>query len=112
MGSGHGLFSAAPSGQGALMKPWRNHSPANSDVLYWNIGKIVSDPQTGVWYLPHEEERSVGLGYFDGRRGVTYNPPHQVLDRPSSLIVDHQGDVWVGTWFDGLYKLERKAVTQ
>ncbi len=119
--SGQGLFSAVPCGQEAGAGPgagpgpgaerWRNHSPGNSDVLYWNVGRIAADPQAGVWYLPHDEERSVGLGYFDGERGARYNPPHRILDRPSSLVVDPQGSVWVGTWFDGLYKLERKAVT-
>ncbi len=98
----HGLYRYEPS------TGWRQYSPENSDVLYWSIGKIVADARAGVWYLPHGEERSRGVGYFDGNTGETYNPPHQVLDKPSSIVVDEQGDIWIGTWFDGLYRLERK----
>ena len=72
---------------------------------------MVPDARAGVWYLPHRAERSRGLGFFDGSNGGAYNPPHQTLDKPSSIVIDDAGDIWIGTWFDGLYRLQRKRET-
>ena len=102
---GHGLLRLE------LGESWRRSSPENSEVLYWNVGHIVPDARAGVWYLPHSDERSRGLGYFDGSNGRAYNPPHQLLDKPSSIVIDDAGDIWIGTWFDGLYRLQRKKET-
>ncbi|MFQ5656131.1 MAG: exo-alpha-sialidase [Candidatus Methylomirabilales bacterium] len=85
---------------------WSSFTPDNSQILYASIGRVEADPVKGVWYIAHPETRSRGLGYFDGTTGRVYNPPHRILDRPSSLAVDPNGHVWVGTWFDGLYDLE------
>ncbi len=85
---------------------WRHYTPNTSPVLYWSIGSLVPDPRSGVWYLPAAEERSVGLGYFDGVRHRVLNPPHEVLSQPSSLVVEPDGrTVWIGTWFNGLYQI-------
>ncbi len=77
--------------------------------LYPFIGPIVEDPKKGIWYLPDEDTACKGLAYFDGQTNKLFNPPHAVLEKPSSLAVDGQGNVWIGTWFNGLYKLERKT---
>lgn len=84
---------------------WVTFTPANSGLPDWSIGRLVADPVRGVWYIAHPEARSRGVGYFDGTLGQLHNPPHRLLDRPSSLAVDPRGHVWIGTWFDGLYEL-------
>jgi len=86
---------------------WRHFTPDNSQVLYWTSNHLKADPEKGIWYLPHDDVLSSGLGYFDGITGKSYNPPHKYLHAPSSLVVDPHGSVWMGTWFDGLYKLKR-----
>jgi TolB-like protein len=85
---------------------WTSFTPGNSALPDWSIGQLAAAPTGGVWYLVHPETRSRGAGYFDGSRGRLHNPPHTILDRPSSLALDPQGHVWIGTWFDGLYELE------
>jgi len=85
---------------------WQKFTPENSDVLYWSVGNIKKDLQQGIWYLPHIEVRSHGLGYFNGEKGHVFNPAHDILDRPSSLAIDPDGSVWIGSWFDGLHHLE------
>ena len=85
---------------------WTSFTPENSALPDWSIGQLSAAPAGGVWYLVHPETRSRGVGYFDGTRGRLHNPPHTILDRPSSLALDPQGHVWIGTWFDGLYELE------
>jgi ligand-binding sensor domain-containing protein len=87
---------------------WEQFTPDNSDVQYWSIGHLAADPDQGIWYLPHDDVRSRGLGYFEGNRGRVFNPPHQILASPSSLLVEPSGVIWVGTWYDGLYKLARE----
>ena len=97
------------NGNGLLQydgKHWVSFTPENSLLSYHSIGKLESDPTGGVWFIAHEETLSRGLGHFDGRTEQLYNPPHRVLDKPSSLAVDQNGHVWVGTWFDGLYSLK------
>ena len=83
-------------------------SPENAGLLYWSIDHLTADPQKGIWYLPHDDVASKGLGYFDGENHQVFNPPHTVLPSPSSLVVEPSGIVWVGTWFNGLYRMERK----
>jgi ligand-binding sensor domain-containing protein len=85
---------------------WTAFTPTNSSLPDWSIGRLAPGLTGGVWYIPHAEARSRGLGFFDGTRGHLHNPPHTVLDRPSSIAVDPRGHVWIGTWFDGLYELE------
>ncbi len=91
---------------------WEQFTPENSDVQYWSVGKLAADPERGIWYLPHDEVRSRGLGYFDGNTGRVFNPPHQILASPSSLLVEPSGVIWVGTWYDGLYQLVREDLVQ
>jgi len=76
--------------------------------VYKAIGAIAKDPVNGVWYLPADDIPCRGVVYDNGKIGKIYNPPHDVLSKPSSLAVDSQGGVWIGTWFNGLYKLERR----
>ena len=76
--------------------------------VYASIGPIAQDPVKGLWYLPDDDTPCKGVVYFDGLTHKVYNPPHATLEKPSSLAVDAQGNVWIGTWFNGLYKLERK----
>jgi hypothetical protein len=85
---------------------WMVFTPKNSSLPDWSIGQLAPAPGGGVWYITHAEARSRGVGFFDGTRGGLANPPHTILDRPSSIAVDPQGHVWIGTWFDGLYELE------
>ena len=86
---------------------WKHFRPETSAILYRDIGALAVDRRGGVWYLPHDTVPSVGLGYFDGKKSEVYNPPHALLTKPSSLAVEDDGTVWIGTWFDGLYRLER-----
>lgn len=74
--------------------------------IYPEIGRIVQDAKGGIWYFSAEDAPSKGLAYFDGQTNKLYNPPHGMFTQPSGLAVDHHGDVWVGTWFNGLYKLQ------
>jgi hypothetical protein len=76
--------------------------------VYVSVGAIAKDPVKGVWYLPANDIPCQGVVYDDGQTVKIYNPPHDILQKPSSLAVDSQGGVWIGTWFNGLYKLERK----
>jgi len=89
---------------------WIQFTPSNSALPYWSIGQLAAGPAGGVWYIAHAEARSRGVGYFDGTRGRLHNPPHTILDRPSSLALDPDGHVWIGTWFDGLYELDPTPV--
>jgi tetratricopeptide (TPR) repeat protein len=89
---------------------WTVFTPKNSSLPDWSIGQLAPAPGGGVWYIAHAEARSRGIGFFDGTRGGLHNPPHTILDRPSSIAVDPQGHVWIGTWFDGLYELEPAGV--
>ncbi len=91
---------------------WYQFTPNNSHVLYWSMNHLAADSKKGIWYLPHDDVRSKGLGFFDGAKFETYNPPHHILPSPSSLVVSPKGTVWVGTWFEGVYQLERKAGTR
>jgi tetratricopeptide (TPR) repeat protein len=85
---------------------WTVFTPTSSSLPDWSIGQLAPALDGGVWYIAHAEARSRGVGFFDGTRGELHNPPHTILDRPSSIAVDSQGHVWIGTWFDGLYELE------
>ncbi|HKW91411.1 MAG TPA: tetratricopeptide repeat protein [Methylomirabilota bacterium] len=85
---------------------WTAFTPKNSPLPDWSIGQLAPGLSGGVWYIAHAEARSRGVGFFDGTRGRVNNPPHTILDRPSSIAVDPRGHVWIGTWFDGLYELE------
>ena len=89
---------------------WTSFTPSNSMLPYWSVGQLAAGSAGGVWYIAHAEARSHGVGYFDGTLGRLHNPPHTILDRPSSLALDREGHVWIGTWFDGLYELEPTAV--
>ncbi|MCP4296887.1 MAG: hypothetical protein GY786_14895, partial [Proteobacteria bacterium] len=91
-------------------RKWTHFTPENSDLLYWSLENLVADPKKGIWYLPHGDVRSRGLGLFDGESGKSFNPPHQILPNPSSLVVEPNGVVWIGSWFNGLYRLERKGL--
>lgn len=75
--------------------------------VYPSIGQAVKDPSGGIWYLPADDIPSKGVAYFDGKTNKLYNPPHAILAKPSGLAVDHHGVVWIGTWFNGLYKMEK-----
>ena len=91
---------------------WEQFTPQNSDLLYWSVGHLAADPRQGVWYLPHGDVRSKGLGYLGVGGGRVFNPPHQILPSPSSIAVEPSGVIWIGTWYDGLYKMIRKEVAQ
>jgi ligand-binding sensor domain-containing protein len=99
---GHGLARRSRPEDG----PWKIYLPGDSEVLYRSVGEILAHPKRGVWYLPHSTVTSRGLGHFDGQRGRVLNPPHAVLRSPSSMVFDGDGDIWIGTWFDGLYEIE------
>ena len=109
-----GNLWAALYGQGLMRYKggeWKHFTKDNSELLYWSIDHLVADPKEGVWYLPHDDIPSRGLGYFDGVEGESFNPPHRILPDPSSLAVEPDGTLWIGTWFNGLYKLQRKDIS-
>ena len=52
--------------------------------------------------------------------GGVSSSPAQHIDRQgllqsssskTDMVIDVTGDIWVGTWFDGLYRLQRKKGT-
>jgi len=105
-----GNLWAAVEGQGLLRLKngiWKTFSTANSKVAYDRIGVLSPDRSNGIWYAAHGETQSFGVGYFDGKNHELFNPPQRFIDKPSALDVDVHGKVWIGTWFDGVYILER-----
>ncbi len=102
---------AAVEGQGLSRYQkgkWKTFSTKNSKVAYDRIGALTADKFLGVWYVAHGETRSFGVGFFDGKQHELYNPPQRFIEKPSSLDVDPEGRIWIGTWFDGVYQLVKK----
>jgi len=105
-----GNLWAAVEGKGLVRfknGTWKTFSTANSKVAYDRIGVLSPDRSNGIWYAAHGETQSFGVGYFDGKNHELFNPPQRFIEKPSSLDVDAQGKVWIGTWFNGVYILER-----
>ncbi len=84
---------------------WKTFSTKTSKVAYDRIGTLTPDKSRGVWYVAHGEMRSFGVGFFDGKEHGLYNPSQRFIEKPSSLDVGPKGNVWLGTWFDGVYQL-------
>ncbi len=106
-----GSLWAAVDGKGLARfknNKWKMFSPQNSSIAYDRIGMLIPASEKGIWYGADGQARSFGIGYFDGVSNTLYNPPQRFIDTPSALDIDRQGRVWVGTWYDGVYKLDRR----
>lgn len=101
----------AAQGEGLIFykdRTWQKLTPENSANPFWSVGKLAADAHGGVWFISDDSVESYGVGYCDGKTVSIYNPPHHILRSPSSLDVDKDGSVWIGSWFDGVYQMEPK----
>jgi DNA-binding NtrC family response regulator/ligand-binding sensor domain-containing protein len=76
----------------------------NNHVKY-----IIQDHLGFIWFTTQN-----GLVKYDGYDFKIYAPepnnPQSLSTRdPISVIEDHLGDLWIGTWSDGLIKFDRKT---
>ena len=85
---------------------WEHFTPENSPINYWSIDRMAGDKKKGIWFLPHDDVVSQGIAYFDGNKGVMVNPPYNVFNAPSSIVVEDEDTLWIGSWFDGVYQLK------
>jgi len=108
-----GVLWVAPAGKGLWRyqkNRWEQFTPENSPILYSSIKYLKADAQGGIWYLPGDDipvRPEGGLGYFRDGKHQGFHPPHRWLEKTSGLDLDEEGNVWIGTWFDGLFELKR-----
>ena len=91
-------------------RSWHQLAGERSGVPYRSIGAIAPDPRGGVWLIAHPQVRSSGLVHVHDSETNVYNPPDRLLHAPTGLSIGPDGDVWIGTAFDGVYKLERSSL--
>jgi TolB-like protein len=86
---------------------WTHLPAAPGGLPYPAVAALAADRQAGVWLIPDPGLRSAGLVHVDDARVRVYNPPERGLLAPTGLSVGPGGDIWVGTAFHGVYRLER-----
>jgi hypothetical protein len=91
-------------------KGWLHIAPGTTRLPYTAIGSIRADTEDGVWLLPHPGIRSIGLAHFRRDETELLNPPDRRLEAPTGLSVGPDGDIWLGTAYHGVYKLERDSL--
>jgi ligand-binding sensor domain-containing protein len=88
---------------------WKQHEESSNELshLFKSIGIIRKDPKNGVWLMSDSDVQSHGILHTDGHTTTLYNPPDRILKAPTGLSVDPIGNVWIGTAFDGMFRLQR-----
>jgi len=89
---------------------WSHIGPGSRRLPYTTIGSIRADAEEGIWMIPHPRIRSVGLAYLRRDDTVIFNPPDRRLEAPTGLSIGRDGDIWLGSAFHGVYKLERGSL--
>jgi len=82
---------------------------ANSDLPFNDIFKMVIDKQGNLWL-----ETCNRLAKYDGNSWADYNIKNSVVSHfydYVSMAVDSTGNVWFGTYFDGLLKYNGQTFT-
>lgn len=70
------------------------------DVLYFST--IISDPKGNLWM-----QNADGLWKFDGKERIRFWINDGTKDiAPTSVFVDNQGLIWLGTEADGMYTFD------
>ena len=110
-----GVLWASVGGRGVFQlkeRQWSGLAPIARGAVrpYRSVMTIRPDPDKGVWMLPGPEEASRGVLYSDGGRSLLLNPPDRIIQAPTGVGVDANGVVWIGTAFDGLFRLEPKSL--
>ena len=110
-----GVLWASVGGKGVFHlkeRQWSGLAPIEQGSVqpYQSVMAIRPDPDKGVWMLPGPEEASRGVLYSNGARSLLLNPPDRIITAPTGVGVDASGIVWIGTAFDGLYRLEPKSL--
>jgi DNA-binding NtrC family response regulator/ligand-binding sensor domain-containing protein len=99
-----------------------NSLPQNDELIFQHLTVsdglpnnhvkcIIQDHLGFIWFTTQN-----GLVKYDGYTFKIYTPepnnPSSISTRdPISVIEDHQGDLWIGTWSDGLIKFDRETET-
>ena len=99
-------------GQGVMIRDhdgWRLIG-ADEAAPYRHVSELHADADAGVWMMPGAKEHSRGVAWSNGVDTVLYNAPDRRIHAPTGMGVDQDGIVWIGTAFDGLYRLERAVV--
>jgi ligand-binding sensor domain-containing protein len=86
---------------------WTHRVSGTGGLPYRTLAALRCDPKGGLWFLPGPDEKPQGLGFYDGSKVRLHNPPHALLPAASALDLDQQGNVWIGTPFDGVYQFRR-----
>ncbi len=73
---------------------------------YKTVGKMLADRQAGVWITAGDSTHSRGLVHHTGKSMRWFNPPSRTLTAPTGIAQDRKGNIWVGTSFHGLFRLE------
>jgi ligand-binding sensor domain-containing protein len=68
------------------------------------VDAVTADPVRGVWIAWFD-----GLSYFDGTRQRTWPAPDFPDRMPTSLLVDEDGRVWMGTIQGGVWTMLPQA---
>jgi TolB-like protein len=110
-----GVLWASVDGRGVFHfkeRQWSGIAPIDRGAVrsYQSVMTIRPDPDKGVWMLPGPEEVSHGVLYSDGARSLLLNPPDRIIQAPTGVGVDARGVVWIGTAFDGLFRLEPSSL--
>lgn len=67
---------------------------------------VAEDNESNVWFLSHER----GVSCFDGTRMKYYEiGTNELASNPLVVYCDREGTVWVGTEYDGLWRLKGEA---
>jgi|GEM_PF-930507 len=88
---------------------WINYT--EKDGLTKNhITDIISDSQSRLWVSSISLKKDGGVSVYDGRDWKSYsNSKQDTDDRPGNIITlkeDSAGNIWAGSWGNGVYKFD------
>lgn len=104
---GNGLFKMTPSGNGFLIKNYRNNPRNKWTLSNDNVYATVEDRKGNIWVATYGggvnilTKTSAGQEIFINTTNSMQNYPEQAYMKVRALTLDRQGNVWVGST-DGL----------
>lgn len=77
----------------------------NRIIPFKKMGKDLRGVVTSVQH----PDGTVFMGKFDGLEAIEETAIRKIIPhRITSLVIDHDGNIWAGTWEDGLFRCRRK----
>jgi ligand-binding sensor domain-containing protein len=98
------FYAAVPNSQPPILFGF--YKMAFFDTLNLQLGKISSLPLTKISRIVQDRQGNFFMGTLNELLFYSGKQIQKILeDRISSLLIDKQGYLWVGTWLNGLYRI-------